>query len=322
MISTESGSIRLFRVSGIQVLLHWSWLLVAWWQISMRRGFYDSIWWNVAEYLALFAIVLLHEFGHAFASRQVGGESREILLWPFGGIAFVKVPPRPGAELWSIAAGPLVNVALWPLLAGAFLFAAPSEAAGLLWKVGGFFGGDREFFEAVLSLPELQRFLVTMYHINLVVLMFNMLPIYPLDGGQMLRSLLWFRLGRASSLQVATAIGFVGVAALLVRGAVNSSIFSIVMAFFLAQQCLTGWRYAKSLRALERIPRHVGFRCPSCRQAPPGGPAWLCERCANRFDPFSTRGVCPHCQAPQARTACPHCGAAHPLEAWETENAR
>ena len=43
----------------------------------------------------------MHEFGHALAARQVGGESREIILWPFGGIAFAKVPPRPGAELWA-----------------------------------------------------------------------------------------------------------------------------------------------------------------------------------------------------------------------------
>jgi Zn-dependent protease len=71
------------------------------------------------EYLALFSIVLMHEFGHALACRQVGGTADQILLWPFGGVAYVNPPQRPGAMLWSIAAGPLVNVALFPLLLAA-----------------------------------------------------------------------------------------------------------------------------------------------------------------------------------------------------------
>ena len=77
---------------------------------------YSSITWNIIEYLSLFLIVMLHEFGHALACRQVGGEANRIVLWPLGGVAYVDPPPRPGATLWSIAAGPLVNVALLPIL--------------------------------------------------------------------------------------------------------------------------------------------------------------------------------------------------------------
>src|SRR6478672_1278221 len=83
---------------------------------SSRNTRYSSIGWNVAEYLALFLIVTLHEFGHAMACRQVGGTANQIVLWPLGGVAYVDPPPRPGATLWSIAAGPLVNVVLMPLL--------------------------------------------------------------------------------------------------------------------------------------------------------------------------------------------------------------
>ena len=75
---------------------------------------YSSIGWNVAEYLALFLIVTIHEFGHALACRQVGGQANQIVLWPLGGVAYVNPPQRPGATLWSIAAGPLVNVVLAP----------------------------------------------------------------------------------------------------------------------------------------------------------------------------------------------------------------
>src|SRR5437870_5420532 len=83
---------RLFRFAGVDVFLHWSWFLVALIEINTRRGMYESITWNVAEYLTLFAIVLMHEFGHALACRQVGGSAEQIVLWPLGGIAFVNPP--------------------------------------------------------------------------------------------------------------------------------------------------------------------------------------------------------------------------------------
>src|SRR5580765_3695175 len=110
------GSIRLFRFSGIDVFLHWSWFVVAIYEIQCRTGRYTSVTWNVLEYLGLFLIVLTHEFGHALACRQVGGNANRIVLWPLGGVAYVDPPQRPGATLWSIAAGPLVNVVLVPLL--------------------------------------------------------------------------------------------------------------------------------------------------------------------------------------------------------------
>ena len=116
MPTGRDGSIRLFAFSGIDVFLHWSWFLVAVYEIQSRSGRYSSILWNILEYLALFLIVLMHEFGHALACRQVGGNANRIVLWPLGGVAYVDPPPRPGATLWSIAAGPLVNVVLVPVL--------------------------------------------------------------------------------------------------------------------------------------------------------------------------------------------------------------
>src|SRR5512136_466958 len=121
MAPTSQGSIRLFRLAGIDLYLHWSWFLVAYYEINQRAGHYTSLVWNVLEYLALFGIVLLHEFGHSLACRQVGGQADRIVLWPLGGVAFVDPPQRPGATLWSIAAGPLVNVALVPVLVGLLL---------------------------------------------------------------------------------------------------------------------------------------------------------------------------------------------------------
>ena len=96
--SSLASSFRLFQVAGISVHLHWSWLVVAYFEIQYRTNFYNSQAWNVAEYVSLFAIVLLHEFGHALACRQVGGKADQIVLWPLGGIAYVSPPPRPGTE--------------------------------------------------------------------------------------------------------------------------------------------------------------------------------------------------------------------------------
>jgi len=129
MTGSSQGSFRLFRLAGINVFLHWSWFVVALYEIQLRRRHYTSLQWNIAEYLALFGLVTLHEFGHALACRSVGGRAERIVLWPLGGVAFGDPPPRPGATLWSVAAGPLVNVLLAPALLGALVFAQHSGLA-------------------------------------------------------------------------------------------------------------------------------------------------------------------------------------------------
>ena len=192
MPTGRSGSIRLFRFAGIDVFLHWSWFLIAAYEIQGGLRTYSSVAWNIAEYISLFVIVTIHEFGHALACRQVGGRANRIVLWPMGGVAFVDPPPRPGATLWSIAAGPLVNVVLLPIL---WVVVRGSRIAGM-----------------PSSQPDLFRLLQAMYYINGLLLAFNILPIYPLDGGQILRSLLWFVLGRARSLMISTVLGLIGVA--------------------------------------------------------------------------------------------------------------
>src|SRR6266852_9661450 len=129
MTPTRQGSFHLFRFAGIDILLHWSWFVVAVIEIQNRSQSYSSLTWNVLEYLSLFLIVLMHECGHALACRQVGGRADQIVLWPLGGVAYVAPPPRPGATLWSIVAGPLVNVALAPFLTIAAVLAHNSGLA-------------------------------------------------------------------------------------------------------------------------------------------------------------------------------------------------
>ena len=296
MTSIRQGSIRLFRVAGIDLFLHWSWFLVAAFEISDRARRYSSLTWNVLEYLALFLIVMLHEYGHALACRQVGGTANQIVLWPLGGVAYVNPPPRPGATLWSIAAGPLVNLVLLPIL----------SMLGILSRSLGW----------AEAMPNAHALLRAVWFINLGLLIFNMLPIYPLDGGQILRSLLWFVVGRARSLTVATIIGFVGVAGLITLALWMQSVWFGVLSVFILMNCWRGLQQAKALSRLAKLPRHDGFACPSCKAAPPVGGFWMCGRCRKSFDTFQTEAVCPHCAAQFAVTKCLDCGGLRPMSEW------
>lgn len=296
MPSTRQGSIRLFRFSGIDVFLHWSWFLVAAYEIQMRKGSYSSVTWNVLEYLALFLIVTVHEFGHALACRQVGGRADQIVLWPLGGVAYVDPPPRPGATLWSIAAGPLVNVALLPIL-----YVASTAAGSLGWAA---------------SMPDLYRLVQTISLINLGLLIFNILPIYPLDGGQILRSLLWFVLGRARSLMVATVFGLIGVVVFIGLAVWRQDVWLGAIAAFMLMSCWGGLKHAQALLRFSKLPRRDGFACPTCKTAPPVGEFWRCGKCGQPFDTFQTRAVCPHCATQIPMTKCPDCGAVHPVNDW------
>jgi Zn-dependent protease len=229
----RKGCFPLFTVAGVKVLMHWSWFLVAYVQVMYRDRAYPSRLWNVAEYLALFGIVLFHEFGHVFACRQVGGKAERIILWPLGGIAYVTPPPRPGALLWSIAGGPLVNLALVPVTIALWWLVNPTAPWNLSDPATHFF-----FFLAL---------------VNLCLLVFNLLPIYPLDGGQILHALLWFVLGRARSLMVASVIGMVGAGGLFVLALYDSGPFLFILAAFVSVQAVGGFLRARTLAWLQPV---------------------------------------------------------------------
>lgn len=306
------GAFPILRVSGITVFIHWSWLLVAAYQIQYRSKQYDSFLFNVIEYLILFGLVLLHEFGHSLACRSVGGAADRILLWPLGGVAFVKPPERPGPILWSIVAGPLVNAFMVPVLI----------VSGTLLRDSG----------AGLTNPDLLRLLETVFNINLGLLCFNLIPVYPLDGGQILRSLLWFPLGRAKSLLVTAIIGFVGVGLLIlmVLGPILAGSSSgmagagwlIVVLIFIIMSCWRGLVSALAMAKIDRMPHREEFACPDCGEPPLVGTNWQCNRCQTSFDTFQTNATCPNCGTLFLSTRCPECGVSHPMSKWKKAPVR
>lgn len=294
-----TGSLWLFRAFDIDVHVHWTWFLVAALQIASFPKMFTAPHWAAAVYLSLFGLVLLHEFGHALACRSVGGKAEDIVLWPLGGIAFVSPPARPGALLWSIVAGPLVNLVLIVPLALLTLTAAPNT--------------------------DLRTYLQVLSFTNGMLFVFNMVPVYPLDGGQILHALLWYPLGRWKSLEVVSLIGVVfglgGFATLVVLtmlGVISpgSVMMLALICLFAASQAAMGFQAARHVQHMQDLPRHQDCACPGCHVGPPRGPFWVCEECRARFDTFETRGKCPECGAWYLPTQCPHCRQTHHIDRW------
>ena len=148
------------RVGGVRVSLHWMLPPFVAALILVRGGAYDHWPWAIAEILGLYAVVLLpHEVGHVLAGWSLWLDVREVVLWPLGGLAISAPPLTWRGELWLAAAGPLVNLLLVPLLFGAW------------YELGYYRGGD------------VSQLLWVWAWANVLVLGFNALPIWPLDGG-------------------------------------------------------------------------------------------------------------------------------------------
>lgn len=183
-------SINLFRIRGIQLALHVSFLvLLAYvaWQGWAWAG-WAGLGWILVYVTALFTCVVLHELGHSFMARRFGVNVPRILLLPIGGMAeFDHIPRRPAQELLIAIAGPAVNV----VLLGALLVLVR-------------FPGDWEPMLFPLSLPELGRHLVI---VNTVMAVFNLIPVFPMDGGRIFRALLASRLPYVRATFFAATLG-------------------------------------------------------------------------------------------------------------------
>ena len=146
-----------------------------------------------------------------------------------------------------------------------------------------------------------------------------MLPIYPMDGGQILRALLWFVMGPARSLLVASLLGIAGALigfALLFAILTGEGRFWLgIMALFAITQSWQGLTRARLMSKLLALPKHPNRHCPSCKQSPPAVPMWGC-RCGNATDIFAADGICPNCGTQFELVPCPFCGVVRPFGEW------
>lgn len=182
-------SIRIGKLFGIPVYIHLTFLLLLVWigVLSWRQG--ESIAAGVEGVLfilSIFACVVLHELGHALTARRYGIVTRDITLLPIGGVARMeRMPDEPRQELWVALAGPAVNVAIALVL---IAFAGVSTAVFDLSLVGG-------------------NFLNRLVMVNVYLVLFNLLPAFPMDGGRVLRALLATRMEYTRATHIAATIG-------------------------------------------------------------------------------------------------------------------
>ncbi|MGD9691610.1 MAG: site-2 protease family protein [Phycisphaerales bacterium] len=229
---------------GIRVRLHIVFIVFAGWFVlsSISRDAAGAVY-TISSVAALFLLVLLHEFGHCFAARWVGGEATQIVLWPLGGLASVHVPHLWKPNLIVAVAGPAVNALLAPVF-GAALWVAGAKDAILF--------NPLNLSETLATLPSM--WLVTLFYIhaaNLMLLLFNLLlPIFPMDGGRVLQAVLWSRMGWRASMSAAALVGMIGSVALGVLGLMTDRWMVVIIALFTGTTC---WAERKRLEAMRAV---------------------------------------------------------------------
>ncbi|MDP1660607.1 MAG: hypothetical protein Q8L55_01720 [Phycisphaerales bacterium] len=199
-------SVPMGSLAGISIRV--SLIYIVWMAIELTTV---NDWTFKATYVAsLFVLVLLHELGHCFACRAVGGEADNILLWMLGGFAYCRSPHNWRANFITTAGGPLVNVALVPVFMGVMM-ALGAPLASLVFNPWSPQAVTEAWLRATGGMggPDwLKTPLFTLHITNLALLLFNvLLPMFPMDGGRLLQAILWRRMGYSRSMMVATTVG-------------------------------------------------------------------------------------------------------------------
>jgi len=228
---------KLGTAFGIGIYVHWTFLLLlAWVFLSNAGGGHtDLALFAVSLVVCVFGCVILHELGHALMARRFGIPTQDITLYPIGGVArLARMSERPWEEFWIAIAGPAVNVAIALLL------------VGLLTLTGNGLD-DPERILGELNLPG------ALLLANIALVLFNLLPAFPMDGGRVLRALLALRMGRLRATEVAATLGMViagllflaglGILSLPVVGSGPMLMFVALFVFFVGQQELAAIRY-------------------------------------------------------------------------------
>ena len=221
-------SVQLGRILGVTVRVHVLFLVFI--VIELLRPLFGSTGLGVGPtvllLVCLFGVVLVHEFGHCLACRWSGGSANEILMWPLGGLAFCIPRERWTSHLITAAGGPMVNVILLAVLVptiglwtGAWWGVAIPNPLSLT-------------LPAEVSAPWLLMALYLLNAVSLILLLFNLLPIFPLDGGRILQTVLWPKIGYVRSMRYAVRTGYVGAICLLIMGLVIGPTMLVLIAVF------------------------------------------------------------------------------------------
>ncbi|MDA7978464.1 MAG: site-2 protease family protein [Pirellulales bacterium] len=189
------GSWKIARIAGIDVFIHWSFGLILVYVAVMRLmegGTAAEALQHVSLVLATFVCVVMHEYGHALTARVFGIRTREITLLPIGGVARLeKMPDDPKQELLVALAGPAVNVVIVIILGGTLVGIA----------------GMASVKDIQLVSQNISGFLGQLMAINIFLVVFNLIPAFPMDGGRVLRAFLAMWMDYAQATNIASVIG-------------------------------------------------------------------------------------------------------------------
>lgn len=217
------GAWRIATLAGIDVFVHWTFLLLpalvaAQSLLASGVEMSDRIRgavFNVSLVLTMFVCVVLHELGHALMARRFGVGTRDIVLLPIGGVARLERMPRnPVQELWIALAGPAVNVVIAGILGGALLA----------------LGAMRGDWTALLRTEGGMNFVAAIAAVNIVLVVFNMIPAFPMDGGRVLRALLAMAVPYERATRIAASVGQLAALGFVILAVVTMNPFLLLIA--------------------------------------------------------------------------------------------
>jgi Zn-dependent protease/CBS domain-containing protein len=227
---------KIGRLFGIDLFIHVTFpLMVIWvaWQFYQTLGTLAAAAYGVVFILSVFAIVVLHELGHALTARRFGIATRDIILLPIGGVARLeRMPDDPKQELLIAVAGPAVNVVLAALCALIILALGQRPLLGLALLA------DGGYVSQLLT-------------VNITLIVFNALPAFPMDGGRVLRALLAMKLSYARATNIAANVGKTFAVLFVLVGFMTQNIVLIFIAFFV-------WMGASGEASVARFRNDVG----------------------------------------------------------------
>ncbi len=230
---------QIAKVSGIPIRVHWTFFLLLGWvaiESAGTGGGAVAVASGVGFILALFACVVLHELGHALVAQRFGVPTFDITLLPIGGVARLqRIPEQPGQELAIAVAGPAVNVVI----------------VALLWILGVRPGTVQVDGTDMLQVPILTKLML----VNIMLVIFNLLPAFPMDGGRVLRALLAFKLDYVAATRIAASVGqmFAFLFGVLALASHNPMLFLVALFVWMGAQGEAGMVRQRSLMSGSRV---------------------------------------------------------------------
>jgi len=289
----KNGALKVGRVAGVDVFVHWTWAIIVYLYVQDFSKAYTSQWWVAGQIAAFIGMVTLHDAVQIVFGKLAGGTVSEVCISFMGRGSNLVPPQRPGPIMLTYGGGVLAYAAMLGVTVPLFVMAYLDKR----WNA------DVAYFSFITLI------------INCVLLAWTAAPVYPLAGGRILRALLWLVMGRERSLQVACVLGLLGTIGIVVLAVYMQSIWYGIMAVMIGIQCFSGFKEAKMLGLMRKLPRREDVACPHCKEHPIAVWSIKCP-CGEELDPFETRGMCGVCGSVTAFMACPMCTQRSAIVEW------